>query len=85
MLVKSTFQDAEKVKSLNSQIKKAKKAGDLDLVKKLEVEKLNAIDSRAVKYLSSTDETIPYNFRVLEKGEVDRIANKFKNLGDKLD
>ena len=84
VLVKSTFQDAEKVKSLNSQIKKARKAGDLDLVKKLEVEKLNAIDSRAVKYLSSTDETIPYNFRVLEKGEVDRIANKFKNLGDKL-
>ena len=84
VLVKSTFQDAEKIKSLNTQIKKAKKAGDLDLVKKLEVDKLNAIDSRAVKYLSSVDETVPYNFRVLEKGEVDKIANKFKNMGEKL-
>ena len=84
VLVKSTFFDAEKIKRLNNEIKSAKKAGDMNLAKKLEIEKLNAIDSRAVKYLSNPNDVVPYNYTVLNKTESDKIAGKFKSLADKL-
>jgi hypothetical protein len=84
VLVKSTFHDVEKVKNLENKIRKARKAGDVKLAKSLEIEKLNAMDSSAVKYLSNADEAVPYNYRVLTKAETESIARKFERLGDAL-
>lgn len=84
VLVDATFGNYKELKDIDKQINKAKKAGDLALADKLNIEKIEKLNNSNMKLLTNADSTIPRGFKQLNNKEVDALANKLNKMSDEL-
>ena len=84
VLVDATFGNYKELKELDSQISKAKKAGDTALVDKLNADKVNKLNNSNMKLLTNADSTIPRGFKQLNGDEVKALSNKLSKISSEL-
>lgn len=84
VLIDATFGNYKELKDIDKQISKAKKAGDLSLVDKLNADKINKLNNSNMKILTNSDSTIPRGFQQLSKDEVDSLAKKLNKMSSEL-
>ena len=84
VLIDSTFGNYKELKEIDKQIKKAKNAGDLSLVEKLNADKVNKLNNSNMKLLTNADSTIPRGFKQLNGDEVKTLSNKLSKMSSEL-
>ena len=84
VLVDATFGNYKELKDLDKQISKAKNAGDLSLVEKLNAEKIEKLNNSNMKILTNSDSTIPRGFKQLNSDEVKMLSNKLSKMSSEL-
>lgn len=84
VLVDATFGNYKELKEIDKQISKAKKAGDLSLVEKLNADKIEKLNNSNMKLLTNADSTIPRGFKQLNSDEVRSLSNKLSKMSSEL-
>lgn len=84
VLVDATFGNYKELKEIDKQISKAKKAGDLSLVEKLNADKIEKLNNSNMKILTNADSTIPRGFKQLNSDEVRSLSNKLSKMSSEL-
>lgn len=84
VLVDATFGNYKELKEIDKQINKARKAGDLSLVEKLNADKINKLNNSNMKILTNADSTIPRGFKQLNSDEVRSLSNKLSKMSSEL-
>ena len=84
VLVDATFGNYKELKEIDKQINKARKAGDLSLVEKLNADKINKLNNSNMKILTNADSTIPRGFKQLNSDEVRTLSNKLSKMSSEL-
>lgn len=84
VLVDATFGNYKELKEIDKQIDKAKKAGDLALVDKLNADKVEKLNNSNMKLLTNADSTIPRGFKQLNSDEVKMLSNKLNKMSSEL-
>ena len=84
VLVDATFGNYKELKEIDKQISKARKAGDLSLVEKLNADKIEKLNNSNMKILTNADSTIPRGFKQLNSDEVRSLSNKLSKMSSEL-
>lgn len=84
VLVDATFGNYKELKEIDKQINKARKAGDLSLVEKLNADKIEKLNNSNMKILTNADSTIPRGFKQLNSDEVRSLSNKLSKMSSEL-
>ena len=84
VLIDATFGNYKELKNIDKEINKAKKAGDLALVEKLNADKIEKLNNSNMKILTNADSTIPRGFKQLSSDEVRSLSNKLSKMSSEL-
>lgn len=84
VLVKSTFGDYKELKSIDKELRAAKKSGDTKLVEKLQAQKIEKLNNSNVKVLTRKDNKIPIGFEKLNGNTAKALAKKLTDISSEL-
>lgn len=81
VLVKASFSDYDELSRIDTQIRKAHKANDLNKVAELKAKKAEMLDNSSIKVLSKSDSVVPRGYRQMTTDEIKMLEAKLNKLG----